>query len=85
MSKWIIEDDGNAINTEDGKRIWRYKRYGRYGDPDDYVVTAGIPLAYIDTCKTDEEAVESIKHIVEQINNNAMPALFYRYVYKDGE
>lgn len=82
---WVIEKDGNARNTEDGKRIWRYKEEGRYGDPDRYIVTAGIPLAYIDTCKTDEEARESIKHIVEQINSNAMPAWFYRYVYTEEE
>lgn len=79
--EWIIEEDGNALNVKDDKRIWRYKEEGRYGDPDRYIVTAGKPLAYIDTCDTDEQAKESIKKIVERINNNDMPCWFYRYVY----
>ena len=80
---WIVENDGNAKNLEDDKRIWRYKEEGRYGDPDRYIVTAGIPLAYIDACKTDQEAVESIKHIVEQINNGSLPGWFFQRLYEE--
>ena len=59
------------------------KRNGRYCDPDDYVVTSDNPYFKIDVCKTDEEAKESIKHIVEQINNGSLPGWFFQRLYEE--